>query len=95
MRDLNQKQKAAIYDGQQLVAKFNEQFAVGDKAMIRKVAKKNFPQKEVTVFDCSKHDFALDLWDVDEEVKIVNDDGSDLKGKPKFINITHFKEWNY
>jgi len=47
---------------------------------------------ELAVKDFFSQDFASDLWDVDEEVEIVNPDGSDTE-KREQINITHFEEW--
>jgi len=38
-------------------------------------------------FDTSKHDFALDLWDVDESV-IDEKTGEE-------INITHYEQWDF
>jgi hypothetical protein len=38
-------------------------------------------------FDISKHDFALDIWDVDESV--ID------KKTGKEINITHYEQWDF
>lgn len=49
---------------------------------------------ELAVKDFFSQDFASDLWGVDEEVEIVNDDGSETE-KREQINITHFDEWDF
>ena len=48
---------------------------------------KNIDDAVVDFFNISKHDFAIDLWDVDEEIKNT-ETGED-------INITHYKEWDF
>jgi len=49
---------------------------------------------ELAVKDFFSQDFFFDLWDVDEEVEIVNSDGSKTE-KREMINITHFEKWAF
>jgi hypothetical protein len=46
---MNTKEKAKIYDAQQLVKKFNQLFPIGSKVMVKKTNTKTCPQEEFTV----------------------------------------------
>jgi hypothetical protein len=46
---MNIKEKARIYDAQQLVDKFNQLYPIGSKVMVKRNSTKNCPLEEVTV----------------------------------------------
>lgn len=48
---------------------------------------KNIDDAVDDFFDTSRHNFALDLWDVDPEVR--NEETGEM------IDISHYKQWNF
>jgi hypothetical protein len=77
---MTQKEKARIYDAEQLVARFNKLYPVGSKVNLRKMAIKSAPYIECTV----KREAFLSHGN--EPVAFFNEISGYFSIEPDFIN---------